>query len=139
MRDILTIYSDPLTDRIRIGFNKYPKTVVGVQNLLQIIVKYLLTQLSTNHFSPEVGSNLFSLIGEGATSSEQDNLRNGVAMVINEVEETIKSEQAKEVGLRPEEKLDSLKIISLDYSISGQLSLDLSVKTKATQIYALKI
>ena len=140
MKDLLVIYSNPTTDRLKRGFHNYPKHAVGVQTLLQTIVKNLLNILGTNHFSPGVGSSLLGLIGQGYNPNDDTQIRSIATLAVSEVEDKIKEQQADQSQLQPEEQLESLTVRNVSYDpIQTNLYLDIAVKTKAKYVYLVKI
>ena len=139
MRDLLVIYSDD-NGRIKFGFNKHPKAISGPANLIQIVVKQLLTQVGSNLFCPNVGSTLLNVIGRGYNPTDETNFKNMLAMVIHEVETKIKADQYSQPLLTPSEQLDSIGIDSIQIDdMEGKIFLDLRIKTKTNNVYMVKL
>jgi len=140
MKDLLVIYSDSVTDRLKKGLNNYPRHAKDITTLLQTIVRELLNQIGTNHFDTNIGSILYQFASKGYSPHDEDQVRSAVAMAVSQTEEKILYEQSLEPYLKNEEELVSLELDSILYDHSqGSWLIDIRVKTKADHVYLVKI
>jgi len=140
MKDLLVIYSDSTTDRLKKGFNNYPRHATDIKTLLQTIVRELLNQIGTNHFDPNIGSILNQFAGQGYSPYDEDQIRTAISMAVSQTEEKILYEQSSETYLKNEEELTSLTLDSIAYDHGqGSWFIDIRVKTKADHVYLVKI
>lgn len=139
MKDILVTYQGA-DGRLKIGFNKHPKKITGVEVLIQKVIRNLLNQINTNHFDPDLGSTLLTIAGRGYKSSEEEQVGSLMALMVSQIEDKLKEEQAASIRLLPEEQLEGLDLISISYDPSlGHWNLDIKIKTKANHSYLINI
>lgn len=139
MRDLLVTYHDS-TDRLKIGFNNYPKEAKTTDVLIQAVLRNLVNQINTNHFDPDLGCTLFTMVGRGYRPDEEEQMSSLLALIVSQVEDKLKEEQAGETQLTPEEQLESLDLATVTYDHSeGHWFLDINVKTKANHVYLINI
>lgn len=112
-RTFSVLYIDS-AGRIKSGFNGLPVTnITGIDLLLQNIIIRLFTE--DNAFNPEIGGNLYSIIGKGYTPGEEDLIKNDFLLAFETIEQQIKDEQNIDRTIPPSEKLKRIKLNSVEF------------------------
>lgn len=96
--------------RLFFGPTKRLKRVTGVQKLIQVVVKMLLTNSNTNKFRPSEGGNLLKLLAFPLTRASRNRIVAGLSQAVSSVEDQLVSTQATARGLATDEKLLSLTL-----------------------------
>jgi len=93
--------------------------IEGRDKLVQDIIKRILTLRGSNKLEPSWGTNFYSLIGN--TTDNENRVREGIPVMIKNLEELIIEEQSLNPDLDPSEKLLSLTLenLSLDDELLG--------------------
>ena len=115
MKDINITFRDK-TGYCEFGFQKTPKTVEGIEKLVQKVAKALLTTMGSDIFVPELGGNVASYL-----TTEQ--AKQSLIVDIDRMVQQMKARQAK-MGLPANERLASVSL--LDVKIDKD-SLDITV------------
>lgn len=129
--DIVVVSSALTTSRrarLFFGPTKRLKRVSGVQKLIQVIVKMLLTNSNTNKFRLSEGGNLLKLLAFPLTPSSRSRIVTGLSQAVSSVEEQLVSTQTTARGLATDEKLLSLglgDVVFLDASLEVQATIRL--------------
>ena len=110
----IVVVSSVLTNtrraRLFFGPTKNLKRVTGVQKLIQIVVKILLTNTNSNKFRMSEGGDLLRLLGFTLTETARSRLVSSLARAISSTEEQLFSSQASATGLGTDERLLSLTL-----------------------------
>lgn len=135
-RDIKLVYTGS-DSRTHMGFgNSYTTQIKGIQTLLQRITKLLLTQIGSDLFSPNAGSNVPTYT-TGSTNSEKE-ITSYINLTINQIEDGMKAEQA-DLILPDEERLISLNLQNVE-NLGGQdWFIEIFVKNAKNDSYVLRI
>lgn len=96
--------------RLFFGPTKRLKRVSGVQKLIQVVVKMLLTDSNTNKFRLSEGGNLLKLLGFPMSPASRSRIVAGLSQAVSSVEEQLVSTQATARGLASDERLLSLSL-----------------------------
>jgi hypothetical protein len=123
------------TGTISFSFKPNNSYISGSENLVQRIVKRLLTAKNSNAFDGEIGTNFFHLFG---VMSEQDieKAKNIFPMIIQDLVSQIISEQVQDISngiiYKDEELLSNINVLSVEYDeiYSGWI-IPLSIITKS--------
>ncbi len=136
MRDIklLTLNSD---NSISINLKEI-STVQGTENLVQKIVKCLLTSKHSNIFIENYGSQ-FNQIHLIVDKNLIDRIKQFIPLIIDDITEQIKKEQAQQIingiEIPNNELLESIEIESIDYDqVFNIWLIKLNINTKSSNI-----
>lgn len=99
---------------IRYKFLKSPKSVSGVQNLIQRIVKILLTEKGSNAFDPEFGSVFYSIV-KNLTVDEVENAKNAISIILKDIVDTLKNTQIEMPYLDDSELVEDIILLESEF------------------------
>jgi len=129
----IVVVSNALTTsrraRLFFGPTKRLKRVSGVQKLIQVVVKMLLTNSNTNKFRLSEGGNLLKLLAFPLTASSRNRIVTGLSQAVTSVEEQLVSTQTTARGLATDERLLSLSlgdVVFLEESLEVQATIRLT-------------
>lgn len=133
MKSLSIFYVDPVTNKLVAGFrNNIPKKITNIQVLLEKIAKLLMTQVSSNRFTPKAGFR----VNIGGLVSGDVELRVSMHNAVAELERYLLSEQAT-ANFTDEQTLVKLEISQLitDPDNPTGILLEVLVKTKTNQTF----
>ncbi len=113
--------------------------VRGLDKLIQIVTKALLTDTGRDIFAPEYGAGLRQNLPTRANEATTSGVISDVSIAILRVEADIKRFQQTE-GNTPDERLSSLSLLGIEFDVANstwEISLDVvaeSGKSKQTQV-----
>lgn len=125
MSDINIVAINPRTRRITFAFQVVPKRTRGIETLLQLAAKTILTTPGIDLFSPEYGGGFLSYSGRNLSIQDMPRIYADVAYIIRKSEEQILSEQAV-MPMDTQDRLRSLTLLSIDY-LPDEAALDARV------------
>lgn len=114
MADINIAAVHPETRRVTFAFNVVPKKARGMEVLLQLCAKTVLTTPGIDIFAPEYGGGLLSYSSRGLTTADIPRISADMAYIISASEGLIKTEQAA-TDILPDERLASLTLLGIEY------------------------
>lgn len=102
----------------------------GLAALVQIVINHLMTSRGSDRLNPERGAGLARLCRRHRTNSQE--LQEKIASYIEETESQIRQEQSQ-LQLPPEEKLQSLSLLSAkpDEENPTVLNINVAVRSEA--------
>ena len=115
----------------------------GSNNLIQLIIKRILTIQGSNDFEPTVGSNFYGLFGT-LNYQDVDSIKSTFPLLLENMADTIIEEQNLSQGevqdLSPSEKLKGLTMeaIEYDFTFSGWY-ISIKVETEANQFVVVNL
>lgn len=134
-------YPDPITGMLKMGFNKGPQIISGVQILLDKIAYLLQTNVGSNYFTPLIGCVLAQQSKLTGSPKDETELKLVVYSAIKAVESMIMTEQALTPDLPPDEQLISLELSDLlqDPDDPTSYLVEVIVNTVSNQSYYLTV
>lgn len=114
MSDINITAVNPDTRRVTFAFQILPKRAKGMEVLLQLCAKTVLTTPGIDIFAEEYGAGLLSYSSRGLSTADIPRISADMAYIITKSERQIKAEQATQ-SIPEDERLYSLTLISIDY------------------------
>jgi phage baseplate assembly protein W len=116
-----------------------PEFISGIELLLQNVIINLFTTQGSNRFNNNLGGGIYDIIGKGYTVGQEDSVKAEFALAFSTVEAQIKSEQ-EGMNLLPEEKLENIDLLSLEYEQNTQSwIIDAKVKTAGGNLAAFTV
>ena len=112
--DLNIVVIDPVTRIASFKLNFVPRRTVGIEGLVQLVAKTILTTPGTDIWSPEHGGGLMSYQANGINNSKMQMVRADIISIVKRSEEQIKSEQSS-LNLKDDEKLKSLQVLSVNF------------------------
>lgn len=112
-KDIRLLHFDPDTQNFIFSWNSKSGVLEGRDRLIQQITKRILTARGSNQFNRQFGENFYNLF-RAIDYSKAQQIKEAFPVLVKNVEEDIIAEQSLEDNLRPEEKLESLDLLSID-------------------------
>ena len=117
MSDINIIAIDPVTRRVTQSFNIVPVKVSGIEALLQLSIKTVLTTAGSDIFAPEYGGSARRYIKSGLYASDLPIIATDLGQAVAKAERQIFEEQEISTESIPaDEKLQSMKLISVQWN-----------------------
>ena len=114
MSDINITAINPRTRRVSFAFQIVPRKTVGIEALLQLSAKTVLTTPGIDIFSPAYGGGLLAYSGRNLNISEMPRIYADMAYIINKSQDQILIEQmGNPIGIQ--DRLRSLTLLSIDY------------------------
>lgn len=114
MSDINILAVNPVTRRVTYAFQVLPRKIRGMEVLLQLCAKTVLTTPGIDIYAPKYGAGLLSYGAKGLTTADIPRISADMAYIISKSEEQIRLEQSS-LTLPPDERLRSLTLLSIDY------------------------
>lgn len=114
MSDINILAVHPKSRRVTFAFNTVPKAARGMEVLLQLCAKTVLTTPGIDIFAPQYGGGLLSYSARGLSTADIPRISADMAHIISLSERQIILEQAA-TDISPEERLKSLTLLSIEY------------------------
>ena len=114
MEDIKVVHRDEVTGEISIKIGNPPKTVTGVNKLVQIFVLTLLNVAGRDVLSPEEGGGLPLLIGQNFDPHDLTSITSDIVEAIDKTKTEVLEHQTGLLNEHPTEKLRDVDIISID-------------------------
>lgn len=135
-KDIGILYNGT-DERTKPGFQyNNTITITGLQVLLQKITKLILTQVGTDLFSVNTGTNITTLLANSPDSNAK--MSSYVSMALSQVEDTIKTEQAAE-DLEDEERLVSIDLQEVIKLNASDWAIEAFVTNAKNESYRIRI
>lgn len=110
----IVVVSSVLTNtrraRLFFGPTKRLSRVSGIQKLIQVIVKILLSNINSNKYRLSEGGSLLQLLGFSMTPAARSRLVAVLSQAVTATEEQLTSAQASASGLALDERLLSLNL-----------------------------
>ena len=117
MPDINIMRIDPITRRVTWGWNVLPARNYGIELLVQLCAKTILTTSGQDYLRPECGGNILSLSGRSLNSDDIPRLKADIAYIIKSSEEQILREQVDKV-IPADDRLRKITLLSIDIDLS---------------------
>lgn len=111
--DIQITIVDPVTGIVTLGLTNYPKKLIGMDLLAQIVALKMLKTWDQDVFDPQEGTNFRQYIGQYNFSEDDfEEVRLLVVSQIKKVEQDIIAEQGTNIGT-PSERLSQLRLLDV--------------------------
>ena len=114
MSDINVTAINPRTRRVTFAFQIVPRKTKGIETLLQLCAKTVLTTPGIDIFAPEYGGGLLSYSGRNLNTADIPRIAADMAYIVRKSEENILREQAASTIVQ-RDRLRSLTLLSIDY------------------------
>jgi hypothetical protein len=125
MADINITAINPRTRRVTFAFQIVPKKTKGIETLLQLSAKTILTTPGIDIFAPVYGGGLLAYSGRNLNIAEMPRIYADMAYIVNKSQEQILIEQmGNPIGIQ--DRLRSLTLLSIDY-LPDESALDVRV------------
>lgn len=114
MADLNIIAIHPKTRRVTFSFNVLPAQARGMEALLQLCIKTVLTSPGFDTFRPEYGGGVLGFLKMGLSVSDVPKISADISYAVSRAERQILEEQetcGEEIPLS--ERLRSMKVISI--------------------------
>jgi len=115
----------PSSRRVTFALNIVPRRARGMETLLQLCAKTVLTTPGIDIFAPEYGGGLLSYSARGLSTADIPRISADMAYIIAKSTQNIILEQAA-TDIVPEERLKSMTLLSITY-IEAEGCLDVRV------------
>lgn len=112
MSNLKVLSRDPTTGRLRLGLTVPPRSVSGIDLLVQEVALLLLNNGGRSIAFPGLGGGLRALIGTGYSPDDPSELFADVRLIVSRVEQIIKEGQIR-TRRPPSERLQSLRLIDI--------------------------
>lgn len=116
--DLNIVIIDPVTRIVSFKLNHVPRRTVGIEGLLQLVAKTLLSTPGTDVWSPWYGGGIVAYKNRGLTKARMQSITADVLAIVKKSEEDIKRAQAA-IVLDDDEILYSLEVLSVDFDESN--------------------
>lgn len=113
-KDVRLISYDKNTKTFNFDWSAKTGTLSGRDRLIQMIVKRILTLKGSNYFEDGFGENFYRLFGI-IDQSRVDQIKETFPVMVQSLEDDIKSEQAGDQSLEDSEKLQSLDLQDVEF------------------------
>jgi hypothetical protein len=142
-KDIKLVYWDT-DDTTYVSFPQNNTITIGKDNLIQYIIKKLLTMKGSNGFELTIGSNFLHLPGGAYGGAASQTFKTNLSLAIKDLEAEIKRAQseAEDNGdtFTDAEKLNKLRLRSSKFIIStGQWKVKLDVFTNDDDVLTISL
>ena len=117
MSDINILRIDPITRRVTWGLNVLPSRNKGIELLVQLCAKTILSTPGQDYLRPEYGGGLLSLSGRSLNKNDIPRLNADIAYIVKSSEEQIMLEQATEL-VNTHERLRRMTLLGIDVDLS---------------------
>ena len=131
MPDINIMRIDPVTRRVTWGWNLLPARNSGIELLVQLTAKTILTTSGQDYLRPEYGGSILSLTGRSLNSNDIPRLNADIAYIIRKSEEQILREQVDKI-IKAGERLKKITLLGIDISlVTGVVRIDILVENES--------
>ena len=131
MSDVNITAIHPITRRVTFAFNIIPRRARGMEALLQLCAKTVLTTPGIDIFAPEYGGGLLSYSARGLSTADIPRISADMAYIISKSTQQIILEQSA-TDISPEDRLKMMTLLSIDYIESeGVLEVRVLVTSEA--------
>jgi len=116
LRTIKTLYVDPVTEKIKFGFNSngvHLSMVQDGESVTQRIIMKLFTVLGSNASQSESGSRFFRMIGANYSRKDEELVRTNLSLAFEEVVNQVIEDQ--DISLSPSLLVAGFEILSIIY------------------------
>lgn len=112
--DLNIVIIDPVTRIVSFKLNFVPRRTVGIEGLLQLVAKTILTTPGTDSWSPWYGGGIIAYKNRGLTKARMKTITSDIVSIVKKSEENIRKAQTA-INLSNDEKLRSLEVLSVDF------------------------
>ncbi len=131
MPDLNILRIDETTRRVTWGLNLLPAKNKGIELLVQLAAKTILTTSGQDYLRPEYGGNILSLAGRSLNKRDIPRLNADIAYIVRTTEEQILKEQVDKL-ITIDERLKKLTLLNIDISfITGEIIIETLVENEA--------
>lgn len=114
MSDVNIVRINPETGIVSFGFSLFPKKVSGIEALLQLSAKTILTTPGKDIFAKYYGGGLISYAGQNLHINNIARIRADIAYIVSDSERQIKEEQILK-QLPMSERLAEQTLLGIDF------------------------
>lgn len=131
MPDVNIMRIDPVTRRVTWGLNLLPARNDGIELLVQLCAKTILTTPGQDYLRPEYGGSLLSLSGRSLNKNDIPRLNADIAYIVKTSEEQIMREQVTEL-VNIHERLRKLTLLGIDINLEfGEVRIDVLAENES--------
>ena len=119
MSDLNVIAIHPVTRRVTFSFNTVPAKAEGMEALLQLCVKTVLTTAGSDIFAPSYGGGARAYIRSGLYISDMPRVASDLSQVVRKAEKDIfQNQEAETAGksIPADERLKSMTLLSVNWN-----------------------
>ena len=116
MADLNIIHIDQQTRKVYFKLNKVPVKTTGLESLVQLCAKTILTTPGRDFLRPEYGGSILAIQGTTLNADKLPKLYTDIAYIVTHSEELILQEQVDKL-INASERLKSLKLLNISTNI----------------------
>lgn len=143
LKDIQIMKPIENSDAVIFRFLKNNSSIKGIHNLVQRVIKLILTAKTTNLFNVELGTNFYNLFG-AISLTDVEEVKSTIPILLDDLVKQIKSQQLEEqiIGssLDDDELLENITLEEATFDeIFGGWNIKLNIYTKANNSIAITV
>lgn len=134
MPDLNILRIDQKSRRVTWGLNILPARNTGIELLVQLAAKTILSTSGQDYLRPEYGGNIMTLSGRTLNTSDIPRLNADIAYIVRSSEEQMLREQVdKPIGAN--ERLKKLTLLDIEYRlIDGEVIISVLVENESGEV-----
>ena len=134
MPDLNILRIDQKTRRVTWGLNILPARNTGIELLVQLAAKTILSTPGQDYLRPEYGGNIMSLSGRTLNTSDIPRLNADIVYIVRSSEEQMMREQVDKL-IGADERLKKLTLLDIDYRlIDGEVIMSVLVENESGEV-----
>ena len=134
MADLNILRIDPMTRRVTWGLNILPAKNTGIELLVQLVAKTILSTPGQDYLREEYGGNLLGLRGRSLSRDDAPRLNADIAYIVRSSEEQILREQVdKPIDIDERLKKVTLLGIYIDWEY-GVVDIEVLVENESGEV-----
>ena len=114
MADINITAINPVSRRVTFAFQIVPRKTRGIETLLQLSAKTILTTPGLDLFAPEYGGGILAYAGKNLNVNDLPRIKADIAYIVRKSETQILEEQIT-LDIPSRDRLRALTLLSIDY------------------------
>lgn len=134
MPDLNILRIDELTRRVTWGLNILPARTRGIELLVQLCAKTILSTAGQDYLRPEYGGSILSLSGRTLNSDDIPRLNTDIAYIVRSSEEQILREQVDK-PVHIDERLKALTLLGINISLlTGEIIIETLCENESGEV-----
>jgi len=131
MPDLNILRINEQTRRVTWGLNLLPARNIGIELLVQLSAKTILSTAGQDYLRPEYGGNILSLSGRSLNTNDIPRLNADIAYIVRTSEEQIMREQVDK-PVPANERLKKMTLLGIDINlIEGEIIINVLVENES--------
>lgn len=131
--NILRISNDDQR-RVTWGLNLMPAKNSGIESLVQLAAKTILSTAGQDYLRPDYGGSILKLSGRSLNKNDIPKLNADIAYIVRTSEEQILREQIN-LRINADERLKSLKLLGIETDmLSGEIIINVLVENESGEV-----